>query len=97
MVLFDRFKPLTEIMKIVRQQNNEDASKNYMNCNHNNALDGTLRGFSRANFRAKASISVMFVNDHGDRPEFGIDNSGPSREYSRFIFYNIYRYLVIWM
>ena len=72
-------------MQTIKEQLNEHAPNNYMNCNRNHVLDGALLGFSKSTFNPKASIIVMFINDHDARPEFAVDNGGHTREYSRLV------------
>ena len=56
-----------------------DGRRNVVNVTREEVLDGARRGFRRATFNNKHTLSVKFSG------EAGIDDGGPTREFMRLV------------
>lgn len=67
------FETLTRLSSVIQV----DGSRNIINVNRDEILDGGFRGFARKCFDFRRQLSVRFVD------EDGIDTGGPTREFLR--------------
>ena len=67
------------VLHRLRSQVDVDGRRNVVNVTREEVLDGARRGFRRATFNNKCTLSVKFSG------EAGIDDGGPTREFMRLV------------
>ena len=67
------------VLHRLRSQVDVDRRRNVINVNREEVLDGARRGFRRATFNNKCTLSVKFSG------KARIDDGGPTREFMRLV------------